>query len=150
MNIYDLVSKDTIVALVLGLMTLVQITPIKINPWSFILKWIGNVMNKDVLDKIDVLDEKYNSLSNEIKKISLESKEESIINCRIRIIRFGDELLHGKQHTKDHYDQTLKDIKKYRDYCASHIDFENNITNMTANNIERSYKEHLEKRDFLS
>ncbi len=33
------------------LLTLVQIAPIKLNPWSAIVKWIGHALNAEVLEK---------------------------------------------------------------------------------------------------
>ena len=35
------------------LMTLVQITPVKINPWSTIAGAIGKALNRDVIEKLD-------------------------------------------------------------------------------------------------
>lgn len=32
------------------LLTLVQIAPIKLNPWSAIVKWIGHALNAEVLE----------------------------------------------------------------------------------------------------
>ena len=34
------------------LLTLVQIAPVKINPWSAIARWVGKAINGDVLDKL--------------------------------------------------------------------------------------------------
>ena len=42
---------------ILILMTLLQITPIKINPWSWIARSIGRAINRDVIDKVDKLGE---------------------------------------------------------------------------------------------
>ena len=33
------------------LLTLVQIAPIKLNPWSAIIKWIGHALNAEVLER---------------------------------------------------------------------------------------------------
>ena len=37
----------------LVLVTLIQIAPIKINPWTAIARAIGRAINKDVLSKLD-------------------------------------------------------------------------------------------------
>ena len=34
------------------LLTLVQVVPVKVNPWSAIARWIGKAINGDVLDKL--------------------------------------------------------------------------------------------------
>ena len=110
------------------ILSLVQVSPIKINPWSFIAKHIGRALNEEVFDRLDL---------------------EAAITSRVRILRFNDELLRDEEHTKEAYDQVLSDIDVYEAYCASHPDFKNNRTKMSASYIIASYQEHLEKHDFL-
>ena len=38
-------------------MTLIEITPIKVNPWSAIAKWFGKVFNGEVLNKLDKMEQ---------------------------------------------------------------------------------------------
>ena len=40
------------------LLTLVQIAPVKVNPWSAIAKAIGRAMNADVLRELDMVTQK--------------------------------------------------------------------------------------------
>lgn len=110
------------------ILSLVQVSPIKINPWSFIAKHIGRALNKEIFDRLDL---------------------EAAITSRVRILRFNDELLRDEKHTKEAFDQVLSDIDVYEAYCASHPDFKNNRTKMSASYIIASYQEHLEKHDFL-
>ena len=44
--------------ILLILMTLVQIAPIKINPWSAIAKLIGRAINGEVLKKLDSVEKR--------------------------------------------------------------------------------------------
>lgn len=124
------------------LMTLIQIAPIKINPWTAIGRAIGRAINHDVIEKVDNLDV-------EVKSIKAEMAENVAIDCRVRILRFGDEVLHGHKHTKDHFEEILKDIKKYELYCKEHPDFENNVTELTSMKIEECYKKCLDENSFL-
>lgn len=39
--------------IVLVAMTLIQISPIKLDPWSAIARAVGRAINKDVIDKLD-------------------------------------------------------------------------------------------------
>ena len=39
--------------IVLAAMTLIQIAPIKLDPWSAIARAVGRAINKDVIDKLD-------------------------------------------------------------------------------------------------
>lgn len=126
----------------LAVMTLVQLAPVKINPWSAIAKAIGRAINGEVLEKVG-------RLENELKGVRAAVAEEKAVNCRARILRFGDECLHGERHTKDHFDQTLRDIAFYERYCDDHKDFENNVTELTSERIKEIYRRCLDNNDFL-
>lgn len=126
----------------IALLTLIEITPIKLNPWKAIGRGIGRAINGEVLDKVS-------SLEADVQKIREEIGEQSAINSRARILHFGDEVLHGDKHSKDHFDQTLGDIDAYEKYCAEHPDFHNNMTVLTAKRIKDVYMKLLDKNDFL-
>lgn len=124
------------------LLTLIELTPIKINPWKALGRAIGRAINGEVLDKVDALETDVQSIKDDIE-------EQSAINCRARILRFGDEVLHGDAHSKDHFDQTLRDIDAYEKYCAEHPDFSNNVTGLTSERIKKVYMKRLDENDFL-
>ena len=120
----------------------IEIAPIKINPISKMLAWVGVKINGEVITKVD-------KLETEVKAIQQADAERDAINCRARILRFGDEVIHGVRHSKDHFDQTLRDIDTYEKYCSSHPDFKNNVTGMTTAKIKDVYKKRLDQNDFL-
>ena len=124
------------------LMTLIQITPIKINPWSWLGKTIGHAINGEVLDKVD-------TLSEDVKSLKEEDAEQWASLSRSHILRFGDELLHGVPHSKEHFDQILLDITKYEEYCDTHPNYKNNIANATIKQIKNTYQKCLEENKFL-
>ena len=39
--------------LLLLALSLVEIAPIKVNPWSAAARWLGSIVNRDVLDRLD-------------------------------------------------------------------------------------------------
>lgn len=125
-----------------ALLTIIQVSDIKINPWSAIGRAIGRAINGEVLDKVS-------SLETDVLKIRQEIGEQAAINSRARILRFGDEVLHGDAHSKDHFDQTLRDIDAYEKYCADNPDFSNNVTSLTSQRIKEMYMKRLDKNDFL-
>ena len=128
--------------ILLLLMTIIQITPIKINPWSWIGRRIGRLINGEVIDKVD-------SLSQELADHKAKSEERHATLCRAHILRFGDEVLHGIPHSKEGYDNILLDIDAYEEYCDKHPDYKNNIALATIKNIKRMYQKHLEEDSFL-
>lgn len=115
--------------LVMLLLSAVEISPVKINPWSWIGGIIGKLLGiKAVSDKVDALEE------NQFAQI------------RVRILRFEDDFQTGKQISKDSWNQVMDDIDRYEKYTNSHPKFKNNITVATIKHIEKEYNDLLEKR----
>lgn len=124
------------------LMTLVQISPIKIDPWTWIFRGVGKLLNVEVLEKVD-------ALSKDVQKNKEDDDEQWALLSRSHILRFGDELLHGISHSKEHFDQILVDITKYENYCESHPKFLNDIANATIKHIRDTYQKCLDENNFL-
>jgi hypothetical protein len=78
-----------------------------------------------------------------------EADRNNAITRRARIVRFGDEISHGLEHTEESFKQVLGDIDEYERYCVSHPLFKNNQTVTTTQLIKESYKNRLTKNDFM-
>lgn len=128
--------------ILLAAMTLIQIAPIKLNPWSALAKAIGRAINGEVITKVD-------RLERELLGMKENLEERDTISCRARILHFGDETIHGVRHTKEHFDQILRDITTYERYCDDHPNFENNTTVLTSRRIKDIYEDCLKTADFL-
>lgn len=126
----------------LVLMTLVEITPIKINPWKWIGKKIGRMLNGEVIAKVD-------NLGQELADHKEKSEERHATLCRAHILRFGDEVLHGIPHSKEGYDNILLDIDSYEEYCEKHPGYKNNVAVATITHIKNMYQKHLQEDSFL-
>lgn len=124
------------------LMTLIQITPIKINPWSWLGRVIGRCINGEVLDEVK-------TIKQDVRKNKADDDEQWASLSRTHILRFGDEIRHGVVHSKEHFDQVLLDIKKYDRYCDEHKDYENDVAHATIDLIRKKYQTCLEKNTFL-
>lgn len=142
-------TLETIKQMVLGsggvlliIMTLVQVTPVKINPWSWLGRCIGRVINGEVIAKVD-------ELNKELADHKAKSEERHATLCRAHILRFGDEVLHGIPHSKEGYDNILLDIDSYEEYCDKHPCYKNNVAIATIQHIKKMYQIHLEKDSFL-
>lgn len=114
--------------------------------WGFIQFLIQRKDNKNdcakkILDMIQKLDEK-------IDKLDGELSERTAVSCRVRILKFMDEILEGWSHSHDSYTQVLQDITNYERFCAEHPLFKNNQTVATIEYIRNDYQERLEKNNF--
>ena len=124
------------------LLTIIQIAPIKVNPWSCIAKKIGNALNGDVQKAI-------NEISKDLKQHKECETEMWATLSRTHILRFGDEIIHGQKHSKEHFEQVLIDINHYEKYCSEHPTYQNNIASSSISLIKSTYNECLKKNNFL-
>ena len=141
LNDIALLLKDNsgVVALILvAVASLVEISPIKINPWS----WLGNTLNKGILTKLE-------KMENDVAEVKREVGESSAVTSRYRILRFDDEILHNVKHSKEHFDQILLDIDVYENFCKQHEDFKNNLAVMAINHIKQVYEKCSRENSFL-
>ena len=124
------------------LLSLIEIVPIKAKPLTWLMNKLGKALNRDVIESLKAQREETCATRNELA-------EHIATDCRARILRFGDEVLHGQRHSKEHFEQILLDIKRYDVYCLEHPQFENNITELTSERIKEVYCRCLETNDFL-
>ena len=140
--------------IVIMVLSLVEISPIKINPWSVLIKWIAKLLGivdlktemVQVRDRMDELEKKIDQM-----KISEEEKEQlkEALAARRRILRFNDELLLKIKHSKEMFNDILKDITDYDNYCRTHPDFVNQRAVFAEQNVGKAYKKCMEENDFL-
>lgn len=155
------------IAFFICLSLIVEITPIKLNPWSWLANKIGKAFNgevmrelsafkKDIGTEIGTLKTDMGSVKKEIKDIKQdvsdireEAKEREATNRRARILEFGDEVLHEVDYSKEHWDSVLMDISEYEHYCDDHPHYMNNVAKATIKHIKHMYDKHLEEDSFL-
>lgn len=126
----------------LVLMTLVQLAPIKINPWSTIARWVGKAINGEVLDKLGHVEKRLD------EHIKTDDERDADLH-RTRILQFNTELLRDIRHTEEDFSEILYNIDCYERYCREHPDYQNNMAVHAIANICRVYDERLAKHDFL-
>lgn len=124
------------------LMSLLEVSKIPINPWSRLAKLIGNALNADVLAEVKQTKKRLDD--------HIATDDERNANLlRTQILRFNDELVDDRKHTKEHFDEILSIIDDYEKYCRTHEGYKNNKCGHAIANINRVYDERLEKHDFL-
>lgn len=133
MNVQELLAGGG--GLLLVLMTLMQIAPVKINPWSWLARAIGRAVNAEVIKKLD-------------DHITMDDRR-TADGHRARILHFNNELLRDIGHTQEEFFEVLAEIDAYEDYCREHPEYPNNRAVLAIGNIQEVYKERLKKHDFL-
>lgn len=130
-------------------LTLVEITPIKISPWSWLAKNIGKAFNGEVMKEMSHLKQEVQSIKTDVSDIREEAKEREATNRRTRILEFGDEILHEVDYSKEHWDSILMDISVYENYCDDHPHYMNHVAKATIKHIKDMYQKHLQDDSFL-
>ncbi len=140
----------------LGLTALIQISPIKINPWS----WFGKMLKKmwagfcksltaPVLAELAEVKEENRETRRVLEthiKLADQSKADGL---RADILRFNNEVMRGIQHTEEEFVEILAKKDGYETYCRDHEDYVNSRAVHAIANIERVYDACLAENDFL-
>lgn len=130
-------------------LSLIEVSKIKINPWSALFRWIGNIFMADVRKDISEMKVKLNAVENDVSHIKDENRENEAKAARTRILRCSDEVYQGERHSKEFFDDVLDDITFYKKYCSEHPEFQNEKTVIATQRIEEVYHRCLQDRDFL-
>ena len=117
MTIYEVLSKLTsgemagwAVGLLILLLSLVQISPAKLNPWDNILGWIGKKTNSAAEKRLD--------------KLEKHIREMWINNHRQTILTFARECRANIEPSSDEWTNVLNVAEEYEKYVS-----ENKVTN---------------------
>ena len=126
----------------LGITSLIQISPIKINPWTWLGRKVGRALNGEVMDELK-------HLKGRMENMEAQNEQDKMDASRIRILRFGDECKRDVPHSEEHFNQVLDDIDRYESYCNTHPEYKNAKAVLTIAKIKEIYGRRLENGDFL-
>lgn len=126
-QIIDVIRSDggSWLVIVVIMMSIVQISPLKINPWDTLLKWLGSKFNQGINTSLTDLKDTIDGQSKDIQQLRNTVNENQAMTSRYRIIRFDDEMISGVVHSQDHIEQIIEDIRVYEIFCKSNPDFIN-------------------------
>lgn len=119
----------------------IQITPIKWNPISSIVKWIGKNLTHDIKGKIDTIADQVETLQEDV-----DANEKDRI--RWEILDFANSCRNGRNHSHDEFKHIVELHDKYEALLAKTGD-KNGVFNAEYEWIQELYKKRLDKNDFL-
>ena len=135
--------------IIAALSIFIEFVPVKINPISDLLNWIGKRTNKELFAEIEQLKTAIDDIDDKQCKLEDNFEEQNAINCRVRILRFSDEMRRHIKHSQESFDQVFEDIDVYEQHCATHPNFKNNKTITAKERIKAAYDGCMEQNDFL-
>lgn len=150
-----LIDANTILAslawvVVITSLALQHLMPKGKAPLSLLARVLGKELNREVSEKISEIDKRITALSDKVTSVAKANEETRIIAARVRILRFGDEILNNVSHSKDSFDQAMFDVDVYTRYCKNNPDFQNGITESMAQFIREQYNANLRNHGFAN
>ena len=149
MSLHDILTGG---GAVIALLSVIQLSPIKINPWSALWRLlcrgfsaVGRALNAEVLAELEVLKRGQKENREHLEEHIRIADERRADDHRAAILHFNVELIQGLPHTREDYIEILTDIDKY---CKLHPRYENNRAVCAIQNIKRVYAQRMEKHDF--
>lgn len=131
------------------LLTILQIAPIRLNPWSALIRGIGRALNAEVISEIKEIKASQKAAQARLEAHIRTDDEREADRHRTRILAFNNELLRQIPHTREDFIEILTVMDEYERYCKEHPDYKNNRASHAVCNIGRVYDERMRKHDFL-
>ncbi len=126
----------------------VEFTPIKFNPWSTILGWIGSRLNSRLNAKLTEIDNKVDKLGNDLDKHIVESLAKEIKDTRRDILDFCNACMNGRKHTKEQFEFVIKQCDEYETYIEkNHV--RNGVVDAAIKEIRRLNQKCIQENSYL-
>ena len=104
---------------------------------------------EEISDKLDAHGKQFKSLEEAFNKKSVEDQEKEAKAARRRILRADDEIRMGMKHSKDFFEDILRDADYYEWYCDNHPHFKNHCAESAINNVVKCYNKCKAENSFL-
>lgn len=130
--IEEILTHPTII--LVGAFTLIEVVPIKINPWKWLFRWIGNCINGD--------------LKKDLSELKRDFEETKAQDKRWHILNFANSCRNGKLHSKDEWQHVMSEICEYENYTEKK-GITNGVMEEDAKYLRELYHERNLKNDFL-
>ncbi len=117
---------------------IVQISPIKINPWSAILKWVGQAVNAEVRKEIAALRSEIGDMKNQLFNQQKAIDENEMDRIRWEVLDFANACRNHAKHTKDEFQHVIALNEKYHSLLEKYGD-ENGVFDAEYNYILELY-----------
>lgn len=142
-------DRGPLIAFFLVATTVVQVAPIKLNPWSGIVRWIGDKLNSGVIKKIGEVENKVDNIDARLNNHIKDSDEKDIRDRRQAILDFASSIIRGENYNREKFQFMITECDSYQKYCKDN-DVINGVADASIREIRRVYDERLRNNSFLS
>lgn len=142
-QLLKLLQDDTgiFVSFILFISIFIEITPVKINPLSFLIKWVGDSFNRDAREKLSSISLQLNDVSNRIDKIEIN-------DMRSAILDFANSCMNERKHTKEEFEHIIDLHTQYEETIAKR-GMRNGRVDLAFKYISELYDKCLHENSFL-
>ena len=124
-----------------GAVTLIEVSPIKIDPWKWLFLQIGNALNSSVREDLYLLKTQQSELKKELEEHRAQDK-------RRHILEFANSCRRGEEHDREEWNTVITDIKDYETFVAEKK-LNNGVIEETTKYLRELYHDRNVKNDFL-
>ena len=143
------VGLGNVLIIGVAVLSLIQITPLKIDPWSKFFKVIGKMVNGEVMTELKSVRDDLDGVHKELDTMKDTEERRDADAARNRILRFDDELRRKIDHSEEFFNQALEDVTFYRTYCSQHDTYPNAKADSAMRNIEDTYNMCKHENKFI-
>ena len=135
----DIFTNPTVI--IFGAVTLFEIVPIKINPWSSLFRWIGKAINGE-------LKEQLSDLSSDVSELKSDFEMKKAEDMRWEILEFANTCRIGNEHSKDEWRHVMNQVSEYEEY-TERKGITNGVIEEDTRFLRELYHERNLRNDFL-
>ena len=135
---YLAITPKTGIALALvGILSLIQIAPIKVNPWDSMLGWVGSKINAGIKGQLEAVRLQADSQQEEFREFWIDYQREAIL-------RFSRECSQEIPHSREEWNHILDIIRRYESFCVKH-DIANGVIEENSSYLRDLHKQLLQE-----
>ena len=131
-QLVDFVTQPGVV--LIGAITLIEVTPIKLNPWKWLFTIIGNLL--------------YGDMRKDIKELKRDFEETKAQDKRWHILNFANNCRNGKLHSREEWNHVISELAEYEAYTEAK-DITNGVIEENSKYLRALYQERIKRNDFI-
>ena len=145
-------AGDGIIAVVLLVVAagsvFIEVSKIKLNPWTALFRWIGNALNKEVKDELTNMKSELSETKGFVKELEKLTDLNEIKRIRAEIFSFADSCRLGTKHTKENFEHIMDIHDDYEALLEKH-EMKNGRMTSEFDYIMGVYRVCMEKDSFI-
>lgn len=135
------IIRDNMGLTLVAVASLIQIAPVNVNPWGWIMKMIKTALMEDVTAKVEKMDERMSEVESKLD-------DSMISNMRWDILGFSNSCRNGVLHSKEEWNHVIEQISTYENMCTA-LQITNGVIEQESEFLRCMYQDRLRKNDFL-